>query len=223
MSDQTILDVGIRLRFDLVNPESIKFLENYAFDQIEEISAETRERIRQVLLRAFKQGGHPFQQAREIRQWIGLTARQDQDLADYRSALENNSPAALERPLRDRRFDRSVAKAIQQGRALDEARIDKLVARYRELLVQDRARTIARTETIRAANEGQRESWRQARDHGLLDPATTRRVWIASGDSNTCATCLALNGKTVGLNEEFPGGDPPCHPKCRCSTGLKFT
>jgi SPP1 gp7 family putative phage head morphogenesis protein len=73
--------------------------------------------------------------------------------------------------------------------------------------------------TIRAANSGQREIWRQAREQGLI-PDEQQRQWIASGDANTCPICAALDGTTVGVDEEFDEGDPPIHPQCRCTTTL---
>jgi len=214
--------VALDLSFDLMNPEAVNFLQSYSFDLIQQISEETRASIRQVILRAFREGGHPFQQAREIRNSIGLTRHQERAVANYRAALENNTSIALQRELRDHRFDPAVRGAINVGRPLDQARINKLVDRYRERYINHRATTIARTETNRASNKGQRAVWRQAQNQGLLEPKTTERVWIVSGDPDTCEDCLAYAGDTVGLNDEFPEGDPPLHPNCRCNTALQF-
>jgi F like protein len=90
---------------------------------------------------------------------------------------------------------------------------------YAEKLLRQRAKTIARTEILRASNAGQRAAWRSARDKGIL-PRTTLREWIATGGA--CAICSPLDGKTAGLDEPFDGGidSPPAHPSCRCTTGL---
>lgn len=84
----------------------------------------------------------------------------------------------------------------------------------------NRAELIARTEIMTAANEGQRQSWDQAVDAGLLS-GTERREWIAT--ETACPLCLALNGSTAKLGESYPagGGDgPPLHPRCRCTEGI---
>jgi hypothetical protein len=134
--------------FDLLNPRSIDFIRSYSFALIHDISDTQRELIRNILMRAFTEGGHPFQQAREIRNSIGLTPRQEQAVANYRKALQNNSMIALQRELRDRRFDRSVNGAINAGQPLDQGRIDKLVDRYRERYINYRGKVIARTECL---------------------------------------------------------------------------
>jgi hypothetical protein len=85
---------------------------------------------------------------------------------------------------------------------------------------ETRAELIARTESMRAANEGQREAWDQAVEAGLL-PDDARKVWIAAGDP--CPECEVLDGEEVDLGEDYPGdgGDgPPLHPNCRCTEGV---
>ncbi len=77
-----------------------------------------------------------------------------------------------------------------------------------------RAEMIARTETLYAANEGQRQGWDQAVDEGLLT-GDEKRVWIAT--SGACDICDELDGETTDLDGEYPdpGGDgPPQHPNC---------
>lgn len=87
-----------------------------------------------------------------------------------------------------------------------------------------RANVIARTESMRAANGGQREAWLQAVDSGLLS-GRARRTWIATPDEGVCPLCEALDGQTADLDGEYPddGGDgPPLHPNCRCTEGVAF-
>src|SRR5205085_2236649 len=83
-----------------------------------------------------------------------------------------------------------------------------------------RADTIARTESMLAANRGVKQSWDQAVDDGLLT-GDEQQVWIAAADSAVCPICDDLDGQTVGLDESFDSevGDldgPPAHPNCRC-------
>jgi hypothetical protein len=83
-----------------------------------------------------------------------------------------------------------------------------------------RAQLIARTETMAAANEGQRQSWDQAVEDGLL-PSDAQVGWIAT--SGCCDECDDLDGETRDLDGEYPdpGGDgPPLHPNCRCTEGI---
>jgi SPP1 gp7 family putative phage head morphogenesis protein len=216
---------SVNLSFNLMNPETVAHLNSYTFDLIQRITTDQRETVRQVLVRAFTEGGHPYEQARTIKNVIGLTPRMEQAVANYRASLQSGGSSlrdALSRSLRDGRYDPTLMRAMQSGQPLDAAYIDKLTQRYRERYLQYRARMIARTESIRASVQGQRELWRQARDQGLL-PRTVLRRWIASGDDRTCPECLALDGETAGLDEEFMDGimEPPDpHPHCRCGVAL---
>lgn len=89
---------------------------------------------------------------------------------------------------------------------------------------EDRAELIANTESMLAANNGQRQAWNQAVDKGLLE-GDEKREWIATGDDLLCDECEELDGKTTNLKGDYPdpGGDgPPLHPRCRCSEGIVY-
>jgi SPP1 gp7 family putative phage head morphogenesis protein len=70
---------------------------------------------------------------------------------------------------------------------------------------QQRATLIARTETIRAHNEGRMVFYRQV--------GVTRVQWITAHDERTCPQCAPLDGKVFEIDKvpETP------HPACRCS------
>jgi len=109
----------------------------------------------------------------------------------------------------------AIAAAFESG-TLREAYDDIL-----ESVGDDtRAELITRTECMMAVNEGQRESWAQAEEAGLLT-GDEKRVWIATDDA--CSECEELDGVQVDLDEEYPldGGDgPPKHPRCRCTENI---
>ena len=118
---------------------------------------------------------------------------------------------------------------------MEEGRTKKFIkdamARYQGEMLKTRARTIARTETIRASNSGQQALWQQAQQQGLLDTQRTVQDWIITPDDRTCELCLAmpdLNAEGVGLGEPFltPDGSaidgPPLHVQCRCAVALRF-
>lgn len=89
-----------------------------------------------------------------------------------------------------------------------------------------RAETIARTETMRASNQGQLEAWDQATEKGLLT-GTESLEWITTPDDRLCPICEPLDGETAPRGGTFEvEGDritaPPAHPRCRCTVGLSF-
>jgi len=204
--------------FDIKSPESISFLEKYQFGLIKQVTADTKDAIRQTIRRAFAEGGHPYQQAREIKNVIGLTSTQEQAVANFRRALSDTTtiPDALGRALRDGRYDATLLRAARNGTNLSPGQIDKMVGRYEERFVQYRAQTIARTESIRASSKGRRDVWRQAKEQGLLGD-NAMREWEVSGDERTCDVCMGLDGQQAALDEEYEDGifEPPDpHPDC---------
>lgn len=96
---------------------------------------------------------------------------------------------------------------------------------YDEILAavgsEERADVIARTEVMKASNEGQRQAWGQAVEKGLLT-GNEKATWIAT-PVNACPECEELDGSVRDLDGEYPepGGEgPPLHPNCRCTEGL---
>lgn len=226
--------IGTELSFDLLNPKAIDFLRAYAFDLIRQISQGTRESIRDVILEGFQEGKHPYEQAREIRDFIGLTTAQARAVRNYRRMLESGSSPdlreALTRALRDGRFDSTLLTAANTGGTLSQGKVDAMVARYQERYLSYRAQTIARTETLRASNAGQQFLWEDAVDQGLLQEDKTRRYWVTTPDERLCPVCEAIprqNPKGVRMGEPFQTDlgaidYPPAHPSCRCATSLHF-
>lgn len=108
-------------------------------------------------------------------------------------------------------------------RAVAEYKDPRELARAVARIIKDpkRAKMIARTESIRAAHEGQRAAWDKARAAGLI-PATMKRQWIATPDEKECPQCEALDGMERRMGKPFPGGVmmPPAHPNCRCTLAL---
>jgi SPP1 gp7 family putative phage head morphogenesis protein len=76
-------------------------------------------------------------------------------------------------------------------------------------LSEDRADTIARTETAYADVAGNVDAYKES---GVVDGIE----WVAS--AGDCDICDALDGTVTPLGDAFEGGitGPPAHPNCRC-------
>lgn len=78
---------------------------------------------------------------------------------------------------------------------------------------KERATVIARTETIRASNEGALAGYKAS---GVV----SGKEWLTAEDDRVSEECQA-NGDAgvLALDADFPSGDscPPVHPQCRCS------
>jgi len=117
-----------------------------------------------------------------------------------------------------------VQVAIADGEIAGES-IDGIAKRIGGVFAQAkgyRARTIARTETIGAANAG---SFRGAKASGVVG----KKKWLAAVDHRTRSSHVMADGQTVGLDEKFSVGasrmDYPGDPtggaaevvNCRCT------
>jgi SPP1 gp7 family putative phage head morphogenesis protein len=74
-----------------------------------------------------------------------------------------------------------------------------------------RARTLARTETVRAAAEQTLTRYEQMG----VEQVVGKVEWLATMDGRTCPTCAALHGTTYTIDEAR--GRIPQHPNCRCT------
>lgn len=224
--------VATAMTFTLLNPSAVSFLQGYGFELITSLTLGARQTIAAIVTNAFTDGTPPKAQARQIREYIGLTPAQYQAVRNYRRMLESGDPGllrdSLSRQLRDARFDSTIERAIVNGTRLTRQQIERLVSRYAERQLKYRAEMIARTETIRAANAGQVEAWNQAQQQGLLS-ATVRQKWIYTRDERTCTICPRIPGMNpegvpIGGLFQSPVGlirqPPDPHPQCRCSLGL---
>lgn len=233
----------VSLNFNLVNPRSVQFIQENQLFLIRGISRTTETSIRNVLLEAFTQGIPPASQARMIRDSIGLTTQQAKAVQNFRMQLEQGTNSPVDATGRTRSFsnvgDRKLTAAerkvatrhIREGH-LSQAKIDELVTKYQQRLLNHRANAIARTETIQAAEAGNHEVFMQSSEQGLIDPNTARRRWIVTPDDRLCPICIDIEQRDkkkggVKLNEPFstslgPRLHPPAHPFCRCTVILEI-
>lgn len=131
-----------------------------------------------------------------------------------------------QRRLRDFRFDGQLRRAMETSKPLSPAQIDKMVAAYERKYRAYRARTIARTEAIRATNIGVHDAWQQAIASGAVSGSLVRRQWIVARDERTCEVCgpIPRMNPKIGVEPDksfkTPDGPqmlPPMHPNCRCT------
>lgn len=181
------------MRFNETNPRAVRWAKNRSARLVVEITREARVAIRRVIERAFIEGIPPAQAGRLIRSIVGLTERDA--LAVMRRQVE----------------------LMQDG--YTPSRAQAMAEAYARKLHRARALTIARTETMAASNHGQQELWDQAVERGYI-PSTFQKMWITQLDEFTCPICAPMNGVRVGVQESFSIGDPPAHPRCRCTMGL---
>lgn len=233
--DEAAVDFTIGLSFDPELQAAAALMEGQDLDFIAEFSDSQREAVRRALIRALREGKGTQSVARAFRNAIGLTAYQQDAVDSYRDLLERNSAAALDRALRDRRYDPGLERALAADEPLSDARIDAMVDRYSARYLAMRAETIARTETTRVLNTARQETTEKVIEESGIPEDEVVRTWAATDDARTRDTHAAMDGQERGLNEPFESpsgallkfpGDPDAPPEetinCRCAVLISF-
>lgn len=224
-----------KINFDQTNTRAVNLLRNNRFELVREFSAGQRAAVREAMTAATTDGLNPRDQARRFRESIGLTDRQVRAVNNYRRLLREGDAGALDRALRDKRFDGTVARAIRDGDPLTDGQINKMVTRYRERYIKYRSEVIGRTEALRAAHQGTEEAFAQAIANGDISPDEIERKWTTSRDARVRDTHNSLNGQTRPMNGtwttsagnvlRFPG-DTSAPPEetiqCRCALATRI-
>jgi hypothetical protein len=193
--------------FNLANPRAVRSLQETRLRLVREFRFEQRLASQVLLEEAFAAGLAPIEQARILKRSIGLTQHQARIIQNYRRQLERRSSGALTRALRDKRFDSTIARAIELDRPLTSAQIDRMVGRYQERWIQYRAQTIAKTETLAAAGAADLELWEQAVEEGVIAESDVFNTWRTSGRANRRDSHRAMEGQKRLLGIPFDSGD----------------
>jgi hypothetical protein len=192
----------VGVSFNGVNIRAVAEMQAMRHRVIRELVGSQIEAVRQTMNRGVSAGLNPVEIAREVRRSIGLTARQEQWVQNYRQLLEAGESDALRRQLRDRRFDRSVRRST----ALTPDEIERMVQRYRERAIAYRARVIARTEALSAAHGGTYQMWNQAVSDGVIDSRLIVQRWVTSGLPNRRDSHITMHGQRRPFGVAFTSG-----------------
>lgn len=238
--------VAMVVRFDGRNPEAEAWLSRHSSDLITRLTQEQRQLVRATLSVSMEQGRNPRQAALDIvgrvnrvtgkREGgiLGLTTAQARfvDNPNWLTDPKNNPPGArqqlnstdpallkgyLTRKRRDKRFDRSVTKAIREGRPVDPDIAAKAMIAYERRLLKLRGETIGRVETMTSLQSAKHEAYRQAIAAGKVAASAITKVWRSAGDLRVRHTHQGLNRDKAKFHEPFvsPSGARLLYPMDR--------
>lgn len=217
---------GFPIEFNAVHPNVVKFARDQSADLVVKVTKDVKEAVRIVVATGASQGLTVVQQARAIRQTVGLPpnwAKAPLNLAD--DIRNGRAAAATSRRLSA--IDKAqIRKRIREG-TVNEAFVKKMQGKYTASLINRRGLNIAATETLRSAHFGQNDSWAQAIQQGSLSPKS-RKFWLPTPDerlSEEHARIPGMNPKGRKIDEDFVTTEgnkphPPSRPNCRCGMGL---
>lgn len=222
--------MGVAISFNPADPAVVGAMQRNRLEFIRDFGQDQRLAVNQALTEAARAGEGPVAAARRFRDSIGLTSYQQGMVDRYRQLLETNSRQALDRDLRDRRYDAAFENAIAGDFYLPPERINVMVGRYRERLLQLRAETIARTESGRVAETTRNISVEQAIMRAGVDRGLAVKQWKSTRDRRTRDSHAAMDGQARLFDDAFdsPRGATLMYPhdsdapaeeviNCRCT------
>ncbi len=132
----------------------------------------------------------------------GFGEAASQDLAALREdagiQIQNLTDAAAER------VDSAISDGLANGDSFQTIASDI----QDELGSLDRAEMVANTEYARSMTEANLETYREA--------GVEKQGWLAEGDA--CEECEEnADASPISMDDEWPNGDVPVHPNCRCA------
>ncbi|MCF7861194.1 phage portal protein [Candidatus Woesearchaeota archaeon] len=162
-----------------------------------------KRRMTEQLEDQFEEGVDEFESKFQIN-----TQPEKEDLGEFNDYVFENIQDLNEELVNKLR--QAISRAI-----LNKATLEQATEQVRDVLdtTKDRAKMIARTETVRARNMGHKAA---AESSGLK----LKKQWDASLDLRTSEVCRNLDGEIIEMNEKFKykGEEfdlPPAHPNCR--------
>lgn len=185
--------------FDPMGDGVLEWTENRAAQFVTNCTNTQIEGLRAVVRQAATLENMTVDQlARAIRPMVGLTKDQSKANLNY--------------------YNRLIEKGVREKKAQD------LAAKYAARQHRYRGMMIARQELAMAYNSGADEGIRQAQAAGIM--GDMQKVFCCADDERVCPVCGSLEGKTIGMDEEFPTNvsdrykftrlHPPVHIQCRC-------
>lgn len=147
---------------------------------------------------------------------IGLTTVQSNYVAQVRQDLLSGQPDRLRnyltRTRRDKRFDRTVVKALNEGKPLPAETVDRITSRYADGLLKLRADTIALHETFEALNTSKEIAFRQQIDKGRVRARNISKTWRRSASEHPRVQHTMMVGQKVRFDQPFMAPDGTAIP-----------
>lgn len=185
--------------FDYVDPNALKWIEEYGAKDVKYISDASKEAIRSIIRNGYENGVTVRNQAKQIREHIGLDPQRSETLQKYAENLF--------------------------ARGKSEAEVWRLVEKRGKALLMSRANTIAVNEASEAAGRATYQSTKSAVERGVIDANLYEGFRIVTADERTCEICNAVAGESRKLADGvYPSSGSQIakkHTRCRCVEGLR--
>lgn len=182
-----------RPRWNSASPEGESFAREQIGGHITRITDDMRDAVRATVADGYALGrshqrmaldiaGRMGPAGKRVGGIVGLNKQQAGYVNNMRRYLDvwPDWPSIKRMTLRDKRFDKMIERAYEDGRPLTKDQIDRITQSYSNRLLKHRGEVIARTERGSADNAGRMEAWRQAADKAGLPYDRIVKRWVHS-------------------------------------------
>ena len=209
---------ALAMKFNRASPMATAYASLSAGNMVRDMIDSQVRSVRSVVTRAFNEGLTRQQTSRNLIQILNEIPTPKGAIAGNYAVghMFGNATKGLTVRYADAVVNRA-SRLVRQNPDISPVDLKRKADQYGAKLRRSRARTIARTEMMRASNQGRLQGMWQAADQGLVNPTLAKKQWVTSS-FDVCPICVPLNGVTVGIRDSFgpPGQAPPAHPNCRC-------
>lgn len=183
------------------------------------IVTEARDGIAAVLTENLARGQSPYDAGRLIAGRVNRVNRQREGGLVGLSRPQMETVARIERAMRegdidymrqyltfanrDKRLDRTVMKAIREGRGLAPEEVERVTRLYANKALKWRGDQLAIHETHMALARSRMDAFQQQIDEGKLDAQDVTKKWRRTVSREPRMDHMMMAGKTVGFNELF--------------------
>ncbi len=227
--------VTVPIKFDPTLERAMRVMLDLRNSMANDFRVDQQEALSHIISTSYGAGASIKQSLDHFKRHIGLSVAQLRSLDNYAKLISTNSIDALNRALRDRRFDRTIINAASRNVILSSAMQQRMLDRYRERLLQNRVNVIAKTSALSVLNLARHEALQQAFETTGLDESSVSRRWNTSMDGLARDSHRSMHRQVRGLNEPFVSGSgellmfpgDPSAPaterlNCRCSVITSF-
>lgn len=185
---------SIAIEFNVMNPRVIEALDTLNTKVVQSLGEDTREGLLTAVRQGLIDGKTPREIAKRVQPFIGISPKQEQNAVKF------------------------AAREVAKGKTPEQ--VERAVAIYRKRAVAFNATTNARTASLDAMKEGQRQAWVDAKAKGVVpEGAQLTKTWRGVMDARERPEHVAMEGQTVPFdmpysNGEFTPGDSTYN--CRC-------
>lgn len=244
---------GMRVlfQFGVRNSEAERLIREQSATLVSNITDDQREALRMGFEAGLSKGQNPTKTALDVvgtlnritgrREggYIGLTSRQVEFIARAKENLLSGDPVAMSKYVdlktRDKRFDRTVARAIREGKPVDAEIARKIVMRLSDKNLLLRGEMIRLEETRTALFSVRDNAIRQQIEAGKITAQDVTKKWKHSGSEHPRMQHVQMaTQNAVPLDIPFVAPDGtmlmyPHDPKaparhkigCKCRVGIR--